>query len=114
MRTTSIGWRLPILIFAAASWLGAQSWDRSVEGVVTDQHRHPLEHAVVQIHNDWTLMVRSYVTQADGKYHFAGLSRDTDYQLRADYDGIRSPARTLNKFDSHEDRKMNLTIHLRK
>lgn len=114
MKNTSTGLRLAVLLFTTLSSLGAESSTRGVEGVVTDQHSHPLEHAVVQIHNDWTLMVRSYITQADGKYHFAGLSRDTDYKLRADYDGIRSPARKLSKFDSHEGRKLDLTVHLRK
>ena len=79
-----------------------------------DQHLHPLEHAVVQIKNDWTLMIRSYITQSDGKYHFAGLNSDIDYEPTAEYDGLRSPVRTLSKFDSREERKIDLTIRLGK
>lgn len=114
MKNASTGFRLAVLILATLNSLGAEPSARTVQGVVTDQHSHPLEDAVVQIENDWTLIVRTYITQADGKYHFAGLSRDDDYKLRADFDGIRSSARTLSKFDSHTDRKMHLVIHLRK
>jgi hypothetical protein len=75
-----------------------------------DQHARPLDHAVVQIQNDYTLSIRSYITAADGKYHFAGLSPNLDYELTADYDGLRSRARTLSDFDSRADSKVNLTI----
>jgi hypothetical protein len=114
LKSPSTGLRLAVLLFTTLSSLGAKSSTRTVEGVVMDQHSHPLDRAVAQIHNDWTLAVRSYITRADGKYHFAELSLDTDYKLSADHDGIRSKARTLSKFDSHEKREMDLTLHLPK
>jgi hypothetical protein len=79
-----------------------------------DQHLHPLAHAAVQLKNDWTLMILSYITGPDGKYHFAGLNRDNYYELTAEYDGIHSSTRTLSKFNSREDPEIDLTVHLGK
>ncbi len=112
LKKTAIALRLAILLCATLCSLGAQPPRRTVQGAVVDQHSNPLENAVVLIKNDWTLLIRSYITQADGKYHFAGLSSDVDYELTAEYDGRRSSARTLNKFDSPEEPKIDLTIHL--
>lgn len=94
--------------------MGAQSRARTVHGVIVDQWAHPLEHSVVQIQNDWTLMIRSYITQGNGKYRFAGLNPDIDYEITAEYDGIRSSRRILSKFDSRKDAEIDLTIHVGK
>ncbi len=112
MKNASIA--LVLLLFAILSSLGAQPTIRMVEGVVLDQHSHPVAHAAVQLENDWTLRVRSYMTQADGKYHFAGLDGDYDYELTAEYDGLRSHARKLSKFDSRQQPKIDLTIRFGK
>ena len=79
----SMSYSLVFTLLCAGS-LAAQPFTRSVQGVVTDQHSRPLDHAVVQIENEWTLAIRSYVTHADGEYHFAELSRDRDYRLTAE------------------------------
>jgi protocatechuate 3,4-dioxygenase beta subunit len=94
--------------------LGAQSPMRMVHGVVLDRQSHPVDHAAVQIENGLTLQIRSYVTQSDGEYHFAGLSPDYDYKITAEYDGVRSASRTLSKFDSHTNSGINLTIRFGK
>lgn len=85
-----------------------------VEGEVLDQYSRPLAHAAVQIENDSTFQIRSYITQADGKYHFAGLDGDNDYKLTAEYDGLRSHQRKLSKFDSRPEPRINLTIRFAK
>ncbi len=112
MKNASIAFA--ILLLATLAPLGAQPSTRTVEGVVLDQHSHPVAHAAVQIENEWTLQIRSYITQADGKYHFAGLNGDDDYQITAQYDGVRSHVRKLSKFDSREEPKLDLTIHFGK
>ena len=101
-----------VFTLLCAGSLAAQPFTRSVQGVVTDQHSRPLDHAVVQIENEWTLAIRSYDTRADGEYHFAELSRDRDYRLTAEYDGLRSRERTLSKFNSRDDPTLNLKIRL--
>ena len=39
--------------------------------------------------------VRSYVTQKDGTYFFHGLSPDVDYEVKAQYNGVWSPPKTV-------------------
>jgi hypothetical protein len=112
MKNASIA--LVLLLFAILSSRGAQPTIRMVEGVVLDQHSHPVGHAAVQLENDWTYQIRSYITQADGKYHFAGLDGDYNYQLTAEYDGLRSHVRKLSKFDSRQQPKIDLTIRFAK
>ena len=103
-----------ILICLAFVPLGAQPPMRMVHGIVLDQQSRPVEHAAVQIENGWTLQIRSYITQSNGEYHFAGLSPDYNYKITAEYDGSRSAPRTLSKFDSHQNSGINLTIHFGK
>jgi hypothetical protein len=112
MKNASIA--LVLLLFANLGLRGAQPTIRMVEGVVLDQHSHPVAHAAVQLENDWTHQIRSYITQADGEYHFAGLDGDYDYQLTAEYDGLRSHVRKLSKFDSRQQPKIDLTIRFAK
>ena len=112
MKNASIAFA--ILLLATLAPLGAQPSTRTVEGVVMDQHSHPVGHAAVQLENEWTLQIRSYITQADGKYHFAGLNGDYNYDLTAEYDGLRSHVRKLSKFDSRQQPKLDLTIRFGK
>ena len=114
MKNSSLTLRLVILIFTSLRLIGAQPSTRTVEGVVMDQHSHPLAHAAVQIENEQTLIIRSYITQADGKYHFAGLNGDIDYELSAEYHGLHSGVRNLSKFDSREEPKLDLRIRFGK
>ncbi len=48
---------------------------RTVEGTVTNAANQPVAKAVVQLKNTKTLQIRSFITQEDGSYHFAGLER---------------------------------------
>ena len=55
--------RLAVLLFATLGSLLAQQSTRMVEGVVTDRHSHPLAHVAVQIENNGTSQIRSYITK---------------------------------------------------
>jgi hypothetical protein len=112
--TKGRGLTAAIALLAWNSCLGAQGELRTVHGIVTDGRNQPVDHAAVQIENDSTLLVRSYITQRDGKYHFVGLNPDINYKLSAEFDGIRSRSRTLSKFDSNRSRQMDLAIHFSK
>ena len=83
---------------------------RSVQGVVTDEADTPLEGAVVQLKDTKSLQIRSFITRANGTYHFHGLNTNTDYELRADFQGKSSSSRTLSSFDSRRQAVMNLKI----
>jgi hypothetical protein len=83
---------------------------RNALGIVTLPDDAPAVGAVVQLKNLKTLQVRSYITQADGKYLFQNLARNVDYELRADLKNLESSKRTLSMFDSRWDAVINLKL----
>ncbi len=83
---------------------------RSVQGVVTDAADHPVPGAVVQLKDMKTLQIRSFYTQQGGAFHFAGLSTNVDYQLKADHDGHTSGTHTLSVYDSRKMAVLNLKL----
>jgi hypothetical protein len=87
-----------------------QSEVRSVTGVVTDKRGNSLPGAVVEIEDTATLAVISYITAKDGRYHFARLSIEVDYLLKAKYRNYWSKPKTLSKFSSKEHSTIDLVI----
>ena len=83
---------------------------RSVQGTVSDTAGNPVDGAVVQLKNTKSLQIRSFITKDHGSYYFHGLSPDVDYELRADYQGVSSPNKTLSAFDSRKQATINLTL----
>ncbi len=83
---------------------------RSLQGVVTDGSDQAVNGAVVQLKDTKTLQVRSFITQTDGAYHFAGLSTNVDYEVKADHDGASSGTKTLSVFDSRRQASINLKL----
>lgn len=84
---------------------------RAVQGIVTDPSGHPLADAVVQLEDTKTLQIRSFITESDGSYHFAGLSTNVEYQLRAKYDGNSSSKKSLDVFNTKKIVTINLKLH---
>jgi len=98
------------------SWVSGQdrrskedSATRSVNGVVTDASGQAVARAVVQLKDTKSLQIRSFITNPDGSYHFAGLSTNVEYQVKAEYRGAFSGKKTLSVFNS----KKSVTIHLK-
>ena len=83
---------------------------RSVQGTVTDSSDKRAEGAVVQIKDTKTLQIRSFVTRADGMYHFHGLSSNVDYELKAEHQGASSGGKTLSSFDARKSAVVNLKV----
>lgn len=83
---------------------------RTVQGVVQDAGDNAVTGAVVQLKDTKTLQVRSFITQADGAYHFAGLSTNVDYEIKADHNGASSGTKTLSVFDSRKQASINLKL----
>jgi len=75
---------------------------RAAEGTVLDLQQKPLPGAIVQLKDTRTLQIRSFVTQADGRYHFASLRTDTDYELQAISGELKSEVKRLSTFDSRK------------
>jgi hypothetical protein len=110
---TKLACILCCLSLAFAGVLTAQNDDtgtRSVQGVVTDASGSPVAGAVVQLKDTKSLQIRSYRTEADGNYHFAGLSTNVEYELEAKNDSAASGKKTLTVFDTHKAATVNLKL----
>jgi hypothetical protein len=84
---------------------------RSVQGIVTDASGKPVAGAVVQLKDTKSLQIRSYRTEADGSYHFAGLSTNIEYELAAKHDDATSGKRTLTVFNTQKAATVNLKLN---
>ena len=83
---------------------------RDVAGMVMLQDETPVSGAVVKLKNLRNLQVRSFITQADGKYVFQNLSSSVDFELNAEYKGMSSPKRALTIYDTRLDPIINLKL----
>ena len=83
---------------------------RQVEGTVSDGAGQAVDRAVVQLKDTKSLQIQSYITDAAGRYHFAGLSTDIEYQLKADHNGATSGWKTLSLFNTKRVATINLKL----
>ena len=88
----------------------AQFKERDVSGVVTDARGNPLPQVAVELENTGNLIVRSYITDKDGHYYFAGLIDDVDFTLKAKYRNFWSKPKTLSKLNASAHPQVNLVI----
>ena len=84
---------------------------RSLQGYVDDADDKPVAGAVVQLKDTRTLQVRSFITEANGEYRFSGLRTDTDYEIKAEYNGMTSDSRRLSNFDTRKIALVNLKLN---
>jgi hypothetical protein len=80
---------------------------RTISGVITDGHE-PLRGAVVQLENQDTHQVTSYLTQNDGRYIFKRIDSHTDFQIWATFRGNKSSAHSISKFDDHLNKVIDI------
>jgi hypothetical protein len=116
MQRTSRTMLIAVLAVACAGYLPAQKKDkedptiRSLQGQVVDASDKAAAGAVVQLKDTRTLQVRSFITQENGEYRFSGLKADTDYEIKAEYNGMSSETRRLSNFDSRKIATVNLKL----
>jgi hypothetical protein len=83
---------------------------RTVTGRVFSSADQPVQKAIVYLKNTKNLAIRTYISDADGSYHFPALAPNVDYEVYAEFNGTRSDTKTLSAFD---DRKIfNVTLRL--
>jgi hypothetical protein len=85
---------------------------RALTGIVTDKRGNALPGAAVQLENTATLIVMSYITGKDGRYHFNQLHDDIDYTVKAKYRNYWSSEKTLSKFDASKQPQIDLVIQI--
>ena len=107
-----------LLLPASMAWAADKKKEdtniRTVQGAVTDAAGEAVNGAVVQLKNTKTLQIFSFITRDNGAFSFHGLSTDVDYELRADFDGASSPAKTLSSFDTRRQPVVNLKLEPKK
>ena len=100
-----------VAVVMACAGLWAQDFEpRSVAGIVTDSSNRPVDGAVVQLKNESTLTLRSYITQQGGKYHFFRLDANVDYELRATHNSVWSDEKKLSLLSSKKQKTVNLKL----
>lgn len=91
-----------------------QPTTRQLSGKIMDQNDDPLASAVVYLKDPRTKGVRTYISNNDGSYLFAGLAQNQDYEIFAEYKGTRSPSKTFSAFDSRAEAQINLHVNVKK
>ena len=106
------------LLLAALGWAQNQDpyhrkkepTERTLSGAVTNSDGSAAAGVEVQLKNMKTLQVRTFITKDKGDYVFTGLSRDTDYQVRARSKTEESAWRNLSSFDTKLEPVLNLQM----
>ncbi len=105
-----------LYLFCAPSVLAQhtlpQHTQRDLTGTVTDRHHEPLKGAVVEVHDEATDAIVSYITDRSGRYSFKRLDGETDYRVWATYRGQRSQVRKLSQFDTKKVKTLDLVIQM--
>ena len=72
---------------------------RALSGKVVDDTGQPLEGALVTLTDGKTHVKTTAITKQDGRYNFADLSFNIDYELQARYKDSVSSMRKLSQYD---------------
>ena len=83
---------------------------RSLSGQVTDTSHEPIRGAIVELRDEKSNEVVTYLTDADGHYEFKRLDGNIDYEVWVVFRGRRTPIHTISKFDSHLAKVINFTM----
>jgi hypothetical protein len=109
--------RIFILLLLTCAAAGPLSFSQSlaqsmrvVQGLVLNADGQPQLNAVVYLQDQKSMQVRTYITEADGRYRFGQMSSDVDYQLWAEYKGHKSKTRSISSFDSKKELIFDLKI----
>lgn len=86
---------------------------RLLNGQIMNHNGAPLPDSVVYLTNMRTRVVKSYIVGADGAYHFPALTPNIDYEVYAQYKGLKSETKTLSQFDDRPVVSINLKIDAR-
>ena len=102
-----------LLVLMAASALPAFAQDfgaKQLQGKVFGGDNAPLSGAIVYLENSRNNDIKSYITEKDGAYHFAGIAADTDFKVWAAFKGKKSATKTVSSFDSRKQVYIDLHI----
>src|SRR5690348_16058621 len=100
---------VPMLAMAAGG-REAEPTTRTLQGKVLSSSDKPLSGAIVYLQDGKTNSIRSFISTADGSYHFGQLAKDTDYQVWARYNNIKSDTKGISSYDSRNKVVINFRM----
>jgi len=101
-------------LFAQKAVVAERERLKNVSGSVVDKSDAPLSGAVVYLKNTKTLAVKSFISNDQGQFRFNALSPNVDYELYAEFNGVRSSTKTISSFDSKADVTMTLKVDVKR
>lgn len=76
---------------------------RVVAGSVQDANSADVSGATVFLRDTKTKSIRSYTTEASGKFRFVQVAMNDDYDLWAEKDGHKSASKTVSSWDTRKE-----------
>ena len=83
---------------------------RVVSGIVTDANSALIAGATVFLKDIKSKSIRSYTTDAKGKFRFAQVNMAEDHELWAEKDGKKSPTKTVSSWDTRKEFETELKL----
>ncbi len=83
---------------------------RTLHGQITASGHEPIRGAIVQLRNDRSETLVTYITGNNGLYIFQRLDGNTDYEVWVMFRGHRTRTHSISKFDSHMDKIINFRV----
>ena len=88
-----------------------RSSGRLLFGKVLDPQDNPLPDSIVYLANTRTRAVKTYIVGKDGTYRFPALSTAIDYEVYAQYKGIKSETKSVSQFDDRSQVYLDLRVN---
>jgi hypothetical protein len=80
-----------------AAQMPTQATQRTLSGIVTDTNHEPIRGAVVELRNESSDALMTYITEANGTYNFKRLDGNTDYTVWVVFrDATRPPMQSAS------------------
>jgi hypothetical protein len=97
-------------LFAPSTSRAQNFGQRVVSGIVTDANAAVLGGATVFLKDIKDKTIRSYTSDAKGKFRFTQVNMAEDHELWAEKDGKKSPTKTVSSWDARKQFETELRI----
>jgi hypothetical protein len=99
-----------LCLSAAPAHAATTPIERVADGRVLTKADIPISGAIVYLKDSRSQTIRTYICDQQGRFHFGELSQNTDYELWAESNGVRSKPKSISSFDNRNDYNFTLKI----